>query len=69
MAENAGKVITHKMIFTTVWPPEKDPDVQSLRVYIRAIRQKLEEDPAQPQIIRTGAGRWVSVWGVVRSSV
>jgi two-component system KDP operon response regulator KdpE len=33
-----------------------DTDVQYLRIYVRAIRQKIEADPEQPQHILTEQG-------------
>ena len=51
---NAGKVMTHKMLLKEVWGPETD--VQYLRIYIRALRQKIEPDPERPEYIRTEQG-------------
>ncbi|HET7085907.1 MAG TPA: response regulator transcription factor [Rhizomicrobium sp.] len=51
---HAGKVLTHKMILKEVWGGETD--VQYLRIYIRALRQKLEADPEQPELILTEQG-------------
>ena len=51
---HAGKVLTHKFILREVWGG--DADVQYLRVYIRALRQKIEPDPEQPRYILTEQG-------------
>jgi two-component system KDP operon response regulator KdpE len=51
---NAGKVLTHKFILREVWGTEID--VQYLRIYIRALRQKIETDPQQPTLILTEQG-------------
>jgi two-component system KDP operon response regulator KdpE len=51
---NAGKVLTHRMIIAKLWAAESD--VQYLRIYIRALRQKLEADPERPQLILTEQG-------------
>jgi two-component system KDP operon response regulator KdpE len=51
---HAGKVLTHKFILKEVWGGETD--VQYLRIYIRTLRQKLESDPEQPQLILTEQG-------------
>jgi len=51
---HAGKVLTHKMIMKEVWGGETD--VQYLRIYIRALRQKLEADPERPTHILTEQG-------------
>ncbi|GBQ87672.1 response regulator [Asaia krungthepensis] len=50
----AGRVLTHKTIMSTLWGP--NGDVQQLRVYIRQIRQKLEQDPERPRHIITETG-------------
>ena len=51
---HAGKVLTHRFILHEVWGTETD--VQYLRIYIRALRQKLEADPDRPQMIVTEQG-------------
>ena len=51
---HAGKVLTHKFILRELWGG--DADVQYLRVYIRALRQKIEPDPEQPRYILTEQG-------------
>jgi two-component system, OmpR family, KDP operon response regulator KdpE len=54
LVAHAGKVLTHKFILREVWGTETD--VQYLRIYIRALRQKIENDPDQPQLILTEQG-------------
>lgn len=51
---NAGKVMTHKALLKEVWGA--DTDVQYLRIYIRALRHKIEPDPERPEYIRTEQG-------------
>jgi two-component system, OmpR family, KDP operon response regulator KdpE len=51
---HAGKVLTHKFILRELWGA--DGDVQYLRVYIRALRHKIEPDPEQPRYITTEQG-------------
>lgn len=41
LAQNAGFVVTHRQILTSVWGPAHADDVQYLRVYVGQIRQKL----------------------------
>jgi len=53
---HAGKVLTHRHLLREVWGNENDDDVPYLRVYIRQLRAKLEENPEQPQLIVTEAG-------------
>jgi two-component system KDP operon response regulator KdpE len=54
MVAHAGKVLTHKFILREVWGG--DTDVQYLRIYVRALRQKIEPDPERPQHILTETG-------------
>jgi two-component system KDP operon response regulator KdpE len=54
LVANAGKVLTHKMIMAAVWGEQTD--VQYLRVYIRALRQKIESDTERPEYIVTETG-------------
>jgi two-component system KDP operon response regulator KdpE len=54
LVAHAGKVLTHKLILREVW--SGNTDVQYLRIYIRTLRQKIEADPEQPQLILTEQG-------------
>jgi len=54
LVQHAGKVLTHKFILREVWGG--DTDVQYLRIYVRALRQKLEPDPERPRYILTEQG-------------
>ena len=54
LVAHAGKVLTHKFLLREVWGG--DGDVQYLRIYIRALRQKLEANPERPQHIITEQG-------------
>jgi two-component system, OmpR family, KDP operon response regulator KdpE len=56
LVANAGKVLTHRHILAKVWGPAHTEDAQYLRVFIRNLRNKLESDPAQPQLILTEPG-------------
>lgn len=51
---NAGKVVTHRTLLREVWGSEAD--IQYLRIYIRALRHKIENDPERPEYIRTEQG-------------
>lgn len=54
LVAHAGKVLTHRFILREVWGGETD--VQYLRIYIRALRHKIEADPERPQHILTEQG-------------
>lgn len=51
LAAHAGRVLTHQMILSEVWDPADADHVEYLRVYIRNLRKKLEDDPEQPRIL------------------
>jgi two-component system, OmpR family, KDP operon response regulator KdpE len=51
-----GRVITHSQIMKQVWPKEHEHHVEYLRVLIRTLRQKLEDDPQRPRIIGNELG-------------
>ena len=56
LAANAGRVLTNQSILSHVWDPAEADRVEYLRVYIRQLRKKLEEDPDHPCIIRNEPG-------------
>ena len=53
---HAGKVLTHRHLLRAAWDSEHEVDVQYLRVYVRQLRQKIEQAPEQPRYIVTEAG-------------
>jgi len=56
LSRHAGRVLTHKQILAAVWGPAHTEDTQYLRVYIGQLRQKVEHQPDDPQIILTEPG-------------
>ena len=54
LVQHAGKVLTHQFMIRQVWGGIAD--IQNLRVYVRQIRQKIEDDPEQPAYIATETG-------------
>lgn len=54
LVAHAGKVLTHNMLLREVWGP--NTDVQYLRIYVRALRQKIELDTDKPEYIVTETG-------------
>ena len=53
---HAGKVLTHQFLLREVWGPAHTGDVQYLRVYVRTLREKLEEDSTRPRYLLTETG-------------
>jgi two-component system, OmpR family, KDP operon response regulator KdpE len=56
LAANAGRVLTNRSILSQVWEPADADRVEYLRVYIRQLRKKLENDPDHPRMIRNEPG-------------
>jgi len=51
LARFPGRVITHEKLLAAVWPNDFERHVEYLRVVVRNIRQKLEDDPVRPALI------------------
>ncbi|MFO1349867.1 MAG: two-component system response regulator KdpE [Gammaproteobacteria bacterium] len=56
LIRSAGKVLTHRQLLKDVWGPAHVESSHYLRIYMAHLRQKLEEDPAQPHHILTEIG-------------
>ena len=56
LAANEGRVLTHHTILAQVWGPEYADHTEYLRVYMRQLRKKLEDDPDHPQHLLTEPG-------------
>lgn len=56
LAMAPGRVVTHQRILAAVWPHEYDRRVEYLRIVVRNLRQKLEDDPSSPALIRNELG-------------
>ncbi len=56
LARNAGRVLTHRHILQEVWGRHYGDRTHTLRVFMAQLRQKLEPDPARPQLLMTEMG-------------
>lgn len=56
LARHAGLVMTHRQLLREVWGPGHAEDSTYLRMFMRQLRQKLEEDPTQPRLLLTEIG-------------
>lgn len=56
MLRHMGKILTHRQLLVEIWGPNSSEHVQYLRVYVGHLRQKLEQDPNNPQLILTEPG-------------
>ena len=54
LVQHAGKVLTHKFLLGELW--DNLTDTQYLRVYVRQLRQKIEDDVERPHYILTETG-------------
>ncbi|MDE7321199.1 MAG: response regulator transcription factor [Lachnospiraceae bacterium] len=63
LVRNAGSVVTREVILDALWDNTGDfVDDNTLSVYIRRLREKIEPDPSQPRYLTTVRGfgyRWV----------
>lgn len=56
LVQNAGRVMLHTDLLRKVWGPEYGNETEYLRVYVSYLRNKIEEDPANPKYILTEHG-------------
>ncbi len=56
LARNAGKLVGHKQLLTTIWGAAHAADTHYLRIAIGHIREKLGDDAADPRFIVTEPG-------------
>jgi two-component system KDP operon response regulator KdpE len=53
LMSHAGRPIPHSRLLNTVWGPEYGGELEYLRTFMRQLRKKLENDPANPQYLLT----------------
>ncbi len=53
LIRNAGKVLTHRALLSAVWGDGYVSQVEYLRVFVRQLRRKVEEDPSRPRYVVT----------------
>ncbi len=56
LAQNAGRVITHRAALINVWGPEYGAETQYVHTFINQLRHKIEADPVHPRHIVTEPG-------------
>ena len=56
LMRNANRVYSREALLDTIWAYEYRSDIRTVDVHIRRLREKLEENPAEPQHILT---KWV----------
>jgi len=56
LMRNPNRVYSREALLDTIWAYEYRSDIRTVDVHIRRLREKLEENPAQPQYIMTKWG-------------
>lgn len=56
LIEKGGQVVTSSRLAEEIWGEDYPGSAESLRVHIRRLRQKMEDDPERPKLILTTAG-------------
>ena len=51
LAQNRGKLLTHRMLLREVWGPSYQTEAHYLHVYVSHLRAKIEPDPSRPRYI------------------
>ena len=56
LAENAGRVLSHRQILEKIWGSEYGEDADYVKLFIYRLRRKLEPDPKEPRYILSERG-------------
>jgi two-component system KDP operon response regulator KdpE len=56
LVEHVGAIVTYRSLLAAVWGPGYTQQVQSLRVHMTQLRQKLEREPRRPKYLSTETG-------------
>jgi two-component system KDP operon response regulator KdpE len=53
LAQNPGRVLTHRAILKAIWGPHAVDQPEQLRVLVASLRKKIERDPSRPRYVVT----------------
>jgi two-component system KDP operon response regulator KdpE len=56
LAQNRGKLLTHRKLLREVWGPAYQVEAHYLHVYVSHLRRKIEPDPSSPRYLLTEPG-------------
>ncbi len=56
LAQNRGKLLTHRTLLREVWGPAYQVEAHYLHVYVSHLRRKIEPDPSSPRYLLTEPG-------------
>lgn len=51
LARHPGRVLTHRQLLGAVWGSVFEQNIEYVRIVVRNLRQKLEDDPSSPRLI------------------
>lgn len=63
MVTHPGKLLTHQWLLSKVWGAGYGGQTHYVRIYVRYLRRKLDDDPSRPRFILTESGlgyRWTA---------
>jgi DNA-binding response OmpR family regulator len=55
--KNPGRVYTKSQVYSLIWNDDYYGDENVINVHMRRLREKIEDDPSNPQYIKT-------LWGI-----
>jgi len=56
LAQNRGKLLTHRALLREIWGPAYQTEAHYLHVYVSNLRAKIEPDPSRPRYVLTEPG-------------
>ena len=56
LAQHAGNVVTHNILLREVWGARHMQNSHYLRILVRKLRRKIEQNPKQPRILVSELG-------------
>jgi two-component system, OmpR family, KDP operon response regulator KdpE len=58
LVRHTGLVLTHRQLLKEVWGPGHAEESHYLRIFVRQLRHKLEDNPSRPKhlVTETGVG-------------
>ena len=56
LAQNPGKIVSRQELMSEVWQYEYFGDLRAVDVAVRRLREKLEDNPAEPEYVLTKRG-------------
>jgi two-component system KDP operon response regulator KdpE len=56
LAQNQGRLLTHRALLREVWGPAYQVEAHYLHVYVSHLRRKIEPDPSSPRYLLTEPG-------------